>query len=167
MHLSAFSIFSMEALIKSTRADVERFFGGLRFEKRRNTLCTRKGDVCERRRWRIQRAKRSGSGQNLKPPSARRANFGYRNRNSRIRKAPLSPTAAQYFKFFKPKSRRKRSDDGRRRFIQRFPISPAARAASGQDTAPPQNRVLAAAPVCRFPAARPAARRPPRASAPV
>ena len=28
-----------EALIKSTRADVERFFGGLRFEKRRNTLC--------------------------------------------------------------------------------------------------------------------------------
>ena len=26
-----------------------------------------------------------------------------------------------YFKFFKPKSRRKRSDDGRRRFIQRFP----------------------------------------------
>ena len=31
--------FSKEALIKSTRADVERFFGGLRFEKRRNTLC--------------------------------------------------------------------------------------------------------------------------------
>ena len=29
----------MEALIKSTRAVVERFFGGLRFEKRRNTLC--------------------------------------------------------------------------------------------------------------------------------
>ena len=28
-----------------------------------------------------------------------------------------------YFKFFKPKSRRKRSDDGRRRFIQRFPNS--------------------------------------------
>ena len=28
-----------EALIKSARADVERFFGGLRFEKRRNTLC--------------------------------------------------------------------------------------------------------------------------------
>ena len=38
----------------------------------------------------------------------------------RIRKAPLSPTAAQYFKFFKPKNWQKRSDVRRRGFIQRF-----------------------------------------------
>ena len=31
--------YTKEALIKSATADVERFFGGLRFEKRRNTLC--------------------------------------------------------------------------------------------------------------------------------
>ena len=38
----------------------------------------------------------------------------------RIRKAPLSPTAAQYFKLFKPKDWQKRSDVRRRGFIQRF-----------------------------------------------
>ena len=32
-----------EALIKSARADSERFFSSRRLQKRRNTLCTRKG----------------------------------------------------------------------------------------------------------------------------
>ena len=53
------------------------------------------GDVCGRRRWRMQRAKRSGSGQNLKPPPARHTIFGHRNRNSRIRKAAEPSTAAR------------------------------------------------------------------------
>ena len=35
--------FLKEALIKSARADSERFFSSRRVQKRRNTLCTRKG----------------------------------------------------------------------------------------------------------------------------
>ena len=73
-----------EALIKSVAVDGERFFVKARFEKRRNTVCTRKG-------------------------------------HARIRMAPLSPTAATYFSFFKPQNWRKRSVVRGRGFIQRFP----------------------------------------------
>ena len=37
------------------------------------------GDVCERRQWRMKRAIRSGSGQNL-ASEMRATNFGHRNR---------------------------------------------------------------------------------------
>ena len=73
-----------EALIKSVAVDGERFFVKTRFEKRRNTVCTREG-------------------------------------YARIRMAPLSPTAATYFLFFKPQNWRKRSVVRGRGFIQRFP----------------------------------------------
>ena len=38
----------------------------------------RSGDVCERRRWRKKRAKRSGRGRNFRATA--QENFGYRNR---------------------------------------------------------------------------------------
>ena len=75
-----------EALIKSVAVDGERFFVKTRFEKRRNTVCTREG-------------------------------------HARIRMAPLSPTAATYFSFFKPPDWQKRSVVRGRGFIQRFPSS--------------------------------------------
>ena len=76
-----------EALIKSVAVDGERFFVKTRFEKRRNTVCTREV-------------------------------------YARIRMAPLSPTAATYFSFFKPPDWRKRSVVRGRGFIQRFPNVP-------------------------------------------
>ena len=47
-----------------------------------------------------------------------------RKGHARIRMAPLSPTAATYFSFFKPPDWRKRSVVRGRGFIQRFPNVP-------------------------------------------
>jgi hypothetical protein len=52
----------------------------------------------------------------------------------RIRKAPSSPTAAQYFKLFKPQDWRKRSAEARRRNCAVLPCHYTKRARAGQDS---------------------------------
>ena len=61
----------------------------------------RYGNVCERRLRRMQRAKRSGSGQNLKPPSVRRTNFGHRNREGVSCAVSQNSCEASFFSGYK------------------------------------------------------------------
>ena len=73
VHCSLFTEQDVRVLLRA--ADSRPYDGSRKFLPRADR------DVCERRRWRIQRAKRSGSGRNLKPLLARRTNFGHRNRS--------------------------------------------------------------------------------------